>query len=393
MKIAYFDCFCGISGDMVLGALLDIGVKLDYIKGELKKLNLNNYEIKAYKTRKSNITGTKVDVLLNQDDKVHRNLKDIEEIINSSSLGDKIKDKGLQIFRRMAEAEAKIHNINVDKVHFHEIGAIDSIVDVIGSLVGIHSLDLDKICSSPLNVGRGMVTTEHGELPVPAPATLELLKGIPIYTASIEHELTTPTGAAIISSLAQDFGDLSSIEVEKIGYGAGFADFDHTPNLLRLIVGKSFLKWAEDNIDVLEANIDDMNPEFYDYILERFFEQGALDVFFTPIIMKKNRPGIKITVLLEEKDLSDIQKVFFYETSTFGLRSFKVKRNKLIRDIIKIQTELGEIRIKVGKEDNNVINISPEYEDCKKIARDKEIPLKDVFQKAINLARKRLKLD
>lgn len=391
MKVAYFDCFCGISGDMVLGALVDFGVELDYIREGLEGLSLGSYEIKAYKTKKGNITGTKVDVVLNQRDNTRRNLSDIEEIIGSSSLKSRVKEKSLDIFRRIAEAEAKVHDTDIQKVHFHDVGAIDSLIDIIGSLIGIDSLNLDRIISSPLNVGRGMVKTGHGNLPVPAPATLELLKGIPLYSSSIEHELTTPTGAAIISSLAKEFGSISSIEPDGIGYGAGSADFDHTPNLLRLIVGKTKERWDEDTINLFETNIDDMNPELYDHIIEKFFESGALDVFLTPIIMKKGRPGTKITVLSEEKDIFKIQRVFFYETSTFGVRSFKVKRNKLMRDMMKIQTEFGDIRVKVGRENNKILHISPEYEDCKRIAREKNIPLKELFQKAMDIAREKLK--
>jgi pyridinium-3,5-bisthiocarboxylic acid mononucleotide nickel chelatase len=392
MRIAYFDCFSGISGDMILGALVDIGVEFGYLKKELKKLNLDDYQLKAYKIKRGQITGTKVDVIADKSARDFRYLKDIETIINKSSLDQRIKKDGLKIFRRIAKAEAKIHNIDIDKVYFHEIGAVDSIIDILGSLIGVYSLNVEKIISSPVNTGRGMIETEHGNLPVPAPATMELLKGIPIYSSSVEFELTTPTGAAIISSLAHEFKDFSSLKAEKVGYGAGSKDLERTPNLLRLIVGESPDNEEEDVITVLEANIDDMNPEFYDHIIEKFFKNGALDVFLTPVIMKKNRPGIKMTVLAEEKKVSGIQEVFFGETSTFGVRFYKAKRKKLEREIRKLKTEFGEIRVKIGKKDGKIINIAPEYEDCKKIAKKRGISLKEVFQKAADSARKVLKL-
>ena len=232
MRIAYFDCFSGISGDMILGALVDIGVEFGYLKKELKKLNLDDYQLKAYKTKRGQITGTKVDVIADKSARDFRYLKDIETIINKSSLDQRIKKDGLKIFRRIAKAEAKIHNIDIDKVYFHEIGAVDSIIDILGSLIGVYSLNVEKIISSPVNTGRGMIETEHGNLPVPAPATMELLKGIPIYSSSVEFELTTPTGAAIISSLAHEFKDFSSLKAEKVGYGAGSKDLERQQPLL-----------------------------------------------------------------------------------------------------------------------------------------------------------------
>jgi uncharacterized protein (TIGR00299 family) protein len=295
MRIAYFDCFSGIAGDMILGALFDAGLKIDDLKKELRKLSLKGYEIKAFKTRKMGIKGTKFEVKVPKE-KTHRNLKDIFKIINKSSLDEKIKNDSKKIFKRLAEAEALVHGINIDKIHFHEVGGVDAIIDIVGTVIGLNILKVDKIYSSPLSLGKGFVKFSHGKFPVPAPATLELCKNIPVRFPDIGGELVTPTGAAIITTLAE-FSPRLDFKVEKVGYGAGSMDLKEIPNLLRVIIGHKEPSLEQDEIMVLETNIDNTSPEILGYLSERLLEKGALDVFFTPVFMKKGRPGTLLSVL------------------------------------------------------------------------------------------------
>lgn len=382
MVIAYFDCFSGISGDMTLGALVDAGVSIDALRAELARLDLPGYKIKAEKVTRSGIAATKVDVIIDNKEHGERNLADILKLIESSGLATAIKQKSGMIFKRLAEAEAKVHGTTVDKIHFHEVGAVDSIVDIVGSVIGMELLGISQVMTSPINVGSGSVKTSHGLLPVPAPATAELLRGIPFYESSTKFELTTPTGAAIISTLCVFFGRLPTMKMERIAYGAGDKDFPGLPNVLRLMIGEPAPAYEADTSIVIETNIDDMNPQAYDYVVERLMQQGAQDVYLTPIIMKKGRPAILLSALADKSKADTLLNTIFRETTSIGVRIQEVGRKKLIREIKEIDTVYGKIRIKISKRGDEILTATPEYEDCKKIAEDKKIPLKQVMEEA-----------
>lgn len=380
MEIAYFDCFSGISGDMILGSLIDLGLDIEYLKNEFKKINLSGYEINAEKIKKRDISCIKVNITV-KDKQKHRSLKEINALIDKSELNPEVKKKSKDIFLKLAKAESKVHNIDIDKIHFHEIGAIDSILDIIGAVIGLDKLNLKKIYCSTIPVGRGFVKSAHGKLPIPAPATSELLKGIPTYSTKVEGELVTPTGAAIISSLTENFGEMPLMKIEKIGYGAGKSDFDH-PNLLRIFVGESLEKYDTDTVNVIELNIDDMNPEHYEVVFEKLLKNGALDVYLTNIQMKKNRPGIKLSIISPLEITNELTDIIFNETTTFGLRIYKTQRKKLFVEKVKVKTKYGEITIKIGKIKDEIKLISPEYEDCKKLAQENNVSLKKIYELA-----------
>ncbi|MBM4465372.1 MAG: nickel pincer cofactor biosynthesis protein LarC [Chloroflexi bacterium] len=382
MKLAYLDCPSGISGNMVLGAMLDAGLELDTLKEALAGLKISGYEIEARKVRRKELAGTLVDVRTSEG-QVKRHLDDILEIIGESALPEDAKERAGAIFTRLAEAEARVHGVSVEEIHFHEVGGLDAIVDVVGSVIGLKLLGIEEVYSSPLHLGRGFVECAHGFLPVPAPATLELVKGVPVYGWDVEAELVTPTGAAIISALAK-FDPPPPMRVERIGYGAGHRDLP-IPNLLRLVVATPYhtaREFEEDTVILLETNIDDMNPEFYEYVMDKLFRQGALDVFLTPIQMKRNRPAITLSIIVGQKDVDEVLEVIFEETTTLGLRMQEIQRKKLTREIIVIDTRYGPIAVKVAKLGNVVKNISPEYEECRRIAETYRIPLKEVYEEA-----------
>ncbi|MBI5182842.1 MAG: nickel pincer cofactor biosynthesis protein LarC [Nitrospinae bacterium] len=387
MKIAYFDTFSGISGDMVLGGLIDIGVDIRDIRTRLKGLGIKGYSIEVSTLERGGIVGTKADVIVKDRERDHISLNDIKRLIDESDLEPLVKRDSIHIFERIGEAEAKVHNIPKEEVHFHEIGAVDSIIDIVGSMIGIHILNIGKIISSPINTGKGYVICQHGLLPIPAPATAELLKGYPCYSSDTEYELTTPTGAAIITTLASEFGSLPLIEVEKVGYGAGSKELKDLPNLLRIIIGEDIGSHMGDTITVIETNIDDMNPEFYDYVSEKAFEMGALDYFITPIIMKKNRPAAKISILADSKDIRRLTDLLLRETSTLGIRSYQVKRVKLERESREIETRYGYVTVVIAKEGEKILKISPEYKECQEIARRYNVPLYQVYEETKAQAR------
>ena len=380
MEIAYFDCFSGISGDMILGSLIDLGLDIEYLKNEFKKINLSGYEINAEKIKKRDISCIKVNITV-KDKQKHRSLKEINALIDKSELNPEVKKKSKDIFLKLAKAESKVHNIDIDKIHFHEIGAIDSILDIIGAVIGLDKLNLKKIYCSTIPVGRGFVKSAHGKLPIPAPATSELLKGIPTYSTKVEGELVTPTGAAIITSLTNNFGEMPLMKIEKIGYGAGKSDFDH-PNLLRIFIGESLDKYDTDTVNVIETNIDDMNPEYYEVVFEKLLKNGALDVYLTNIQMKKNRPGIKLSIISPLEITNELTDIIFNETTTFGLRIYKTNRKKLFVEKEKVETKYGEITIKIGKTKDEIKLISPEYENCKKLAQENNVSLKEIYELA-----------
>lgn len=475
MRILYYDCFCGISGDMNLAALIDLGVPKEYLMQELSKINLNSeYEIKIERSAKLGITGTRVDVILkdrlnhktdisekashghnhehshessddqqhhsennhshqhnhdhshgghvhnheqtcehchdnsdeehhheennyshehnhehshehNQEGNIynhqhhHRNLKDIEEIINSSDLSDKVKKLSLDMFMKVAEAEAKVHGKTLYEVHFHEVGAIDSIVDMVGAAICLDYLKVDKIIASTVQVGGGFVKCAHGLMPVPAPATVEILKNIPINSGIVQFETTTPTGAAILAANVDEFTEKIDFSIKKIAYGIGHRDLE-IPNVLRVYLGEKEISQKVEEQYMLETNIDDMNPELYGYVEEKLFEVGALDVFKTPIFMKKGRPGVKLSVLTNEKVEKDVLDIIFEETTSIGVRKYKVEKIMLNREFLKVKTEYGDITIKKSYYKGKLVKYKPEYEECKTIAKEKNISIDKVYK-------------
>jgi uncharacterized protein (TIGR00299 family) protein len=380
--LAYFDCFSGISGDMTLGALVDAGLPLEVLRAELAKLNLPGYTLSSEKVRRSGISATKVHVVLDEKDQPARHLADISRIINGSSLSPVIQQKSLAIFHRLAEAEAKVHGTTPDRVHFHEVGAVDALVDIVGSVIGLEHLGITEIIGSPVNVGSGTVHTAHGKLPVPAPATVELLRNIPLYSSSITFELTTPTGAAILSTLAASFGLLPQMKVDRIAHGAGNKDFSHTPNVLRLMIGELLPAYGEDRSTLIETNIDDMNPQLYDHVIERLLAQGAQDAYLTPIIMKKGRPAILLSVLCDRINTDAVLDTLFRETTSIGVRIGETGRKKLQREVRQVETSYGTVRVKVSRRGDEIMTVTPEYGDCKMLAEEKKVPLKSVIEEA-----------
>ena len=372
MKVAFFDCFAGASGDMILGALLDAGLPFETLQKELAKLNLSHYQISVAKTVKNGIGGSQVRITVDQNiPKQCRNLGHIKAIIENSNLDPAVKEKSIAIFVRLAEAEARVHHSTIESVHFHEVGAMDAIIDIVGSVIGLSLLGIERIICSPIHVGHGTVRCEHGILPLPAPATMALLKEKPIYATGVRGELLTPTGAAILTTLASDFGPMPTMTIQRVGYGVGTADFD-IPNLLRLIVGDAEEERLDDgdmeDLVVIETNIDDMNPQLYDYLIERLLNQGACDVFLTPVQMKKNRPGILLSVTCRPDSRKALVTMIMEETTTIGARCRSEKRIKAEREICVIDTDYGPVRVKVAKYHGRIINISPEYDDCKRVS-------------------------
>ena len=390
MKLVYFDCPSGISGNMVLGALLDAGLGLDALKEALAGLRISGYEIEARKVKRRGIAGTLVDVRASEGE-MERALGDILEIIGESDLPEDVKERAGTIFTHLAQAEARVHGVSVEEIHFHEVGGLDAIVDVVGSVIGLKLLGIEEVYSSPLHLGRGFVECTHGLLPVPAPATLELVKGVPVYGWDIEAELVTPTGAAIITALAK-FDPPPPMQVERIGCGAGHRDLP-IPNLLRLVIASVPGEFEEEIVVLLETNIDDMNPEFYEHVMSRLFQRGALDVFLTPIQMKRNRPAVMLSVLVGQKDVDEVLGVIFEETTTLGVRMQEIRRKKLSRENILVDTCYGPISVKVARLGGVIKNISPEYEECRRIAERQGIPLKVVYEEARRAAIQRYPTD
>jgi uncharacterized protein (TIGR00299 family) protein len=381
MRVAYFDCFSGASGDMILGSMIDAGLSPHELREELDKLQIPTIRLKVKKVLKGGISATQVIVEGRSETRSHRNLREILRIINRSHLESEVKKKSIEIFQRIASVEAKIHRRPVEEIHFHELGGLDSVVDIVGSVWGLNQIGADEVHVSKINVGTGFVKTEHGILPVPAPATLALMKGKPIYSSGVERELLTPTGAAILTSLGSRFGQLPPIKLARIGYGAGRDDLPH-PNLLRLIIGTSTGTSGKERVTVIETNIDDMNPQFYDYIMERLLAMGVLEVFITPIIMKKNRPATLLTVISPAEKLHSVTGFLLRETTTIGLRWREEERSLADRETLPIQTRYGKIRFKLARWEGRMVNLSPEYDDCKRLSLRKRIPLKEIFEEA-----------
>jgi pyridinium-3,5-bisthiocarboxylic acid mononucleotide nickel chelatase len=399
MKILYYDCFAGISGDMNLGAMIDLGIDEEYLKKELARLPVHGYELRVEKDIRKGITGTRVQVIvddhhqhLHKDNHhhehgmghhhhQHNSFAEIRHLILSSTLDDQVKKMSLSVFEKVALAESKIHNKPLEEVHFHEVGAIDSIVDIVGAAICLKKLGPDMVQCSTVELGGGSVHCVHGIYPVPAPATTEIMRNIPVRKGTVDYEATTPTGAAILATCVQQFTDKSNFSILKTGYGIGTKDSD-IPNVLRVFLCESADLHEPESIPsyIIECNIDDMNPEFYDYIIDSLFVAGAKDVYITPIIMKKSRPAVKLSVLCTPDAEGRVNEVLFRETSTIGIRKYRIDKTMLDRKIETLSTHLGEVRIKSAYYQGVCIKSKPEYEDCIKIAREKGIPVNQVYR-------------
>jgi uncharacterized protein (TIGR00299 family) protein len=385
MKILYYDCFSGISGDMNLGAMIDLGVDKTFLTSELNKLNLKGWELHAEKDQRHGIGGTKVTVKQTHHKHAHRHLSDIEKIIRESSLDQKTKDLSMKIFMKVALAEASIHEIPVDEVHFHEVGAIDSIIDIVGAAICFNSLNPDAVYVTPVELGSGFVKCDHGTLPVPAPATAEIIKGIPSKTGGVNFEATTPTGAAIIAALGTHFNTGTPIRIDKTGYGVGHKENPAVPNLLRVFTGEAEEQASGHDALLLECNIDDMNPEFFEYISEKLFVAGASDVYISGIIMKKGRPGNILNVICEPGLGGIVKEIIFTESTSVGIRSFPFRKDTLSRKFEVIKTPYGNVTVKHSFYNEKEVSCKPEFEECRKIAIEKGIPIKDIYNNIMAL--------
>lgn len=384
MRGLYLDCFSGISGDMLLGALVDLGVSIGHLRRELGKLRLRGYSIAATTTRRAHLAGTKVAVEVSSRRQPERNLRSIRRILSGSALSPRVRGTAIRAFETLVKAEARVHRIPAERVHLHEVGAVDAIVDITGAMIGLEALGWPRVVCSPLHVGRGMVTMEHGTFPVPPPAVAELLRGRPCYATHVEGELVTPTGAALAVTLAEDFGPLPSMRLQKVGYGAGSRLYEDHPNLLRALYGDLLQGSAlRETVIVIETTIDDMNPQLYGHLMERLFDAGALEVFYTPIQMKKNRPGTLATVIVPEVRLEAVTQVIFRETTTIGFRYQPMGRIEMRRRFEIARTPYGPVRMKVSHFDGEVMQSTPEYEDCRALALKSGVPLKEVQRAAL----------
>lgn len=382
MKTAFFDCIFGISGDMILSALVACGVPVEHMKKELGKLNVNGFELREHRVTCSGISAVHIEVITEHQHE-HRHLSQIKEIIESGSVSDKVKDRAVRIFVRLADAEARVHGTSPENIHFHEVGALDAIVDVVGACIGLEYLGVEQIISTPLRLGTGTVKCAHGIMPVPVPAVVELTKGVPVVRTSIEGEITTPTGAAIVTTLAVSYSQLEQFTADIAGYGAGSKVWEDHPNILRITVGTVPGTYDVDQCLLLETNIDNMNPEVYGYLSERMFETGAKDVYMCPIFMKKMRPGTLLSVLADDSTVHALVDMILRETTTLGIRITRVERKILKREYRTINTEFGPVRVKIATV-NGQERFSPEFDDCARIAREKGIPLITVYEKIKN---------
>lgn len=416
MRTAYFDAFSGLAGDMIVGALLDCGLDIDALKSELAKLAVGGYRIRRESREKSGIQATKFVVEIDGQaspphhhrhgdvesthhhshgesprgcgpaQPTHRPFREIRGLLRDSTLSPRVCELALQVFARLAEAEGKVHGVEPDEVAFHEVGAIDSIVDIVGAAWAIDALGIGDIVVSPLPLGKGFVQAAHGTLPVPGPATIELLRGFPVRLGDGEWEMVTPTGAAIVAALARPAAMPASLVVERVGYGAGDSDFHDRPNLLRVLLGTPSVAIGVDSLVLLEANLDDLNPEIYEHVMERLFAAGALDVFFAPAHMKKNRPAVVFSVLADPARRDALAAILFSETSTLGVRITPVERLRIERETREVETRFGRVRVKLGRAPDGSVNVAPEYDDCKRVATAARVPLKVVYQEAVAAA-------
>jgi uncharacterized protein (TIGR00299 family) protein len=381
-KTLYFDCFSGASGDMVLGALLDLGLPLDDLRAALGSLAVDLGGVSADRVLRAGVSATKFNVVAEQPGDHHHHhhhhLKGIIGFINRSTLSQAGKDRAIHLFERLAQAEAAIHDVPVEKVHLHEVGALDSIIDIVGAVYGLEQLGANRIASSPLNVGGGTVTCAHGVFPVPAPATARLLEGVPVYAGEVQMELVTPTGALLVTGYAQEYGPLPAMSISQIGYGAGERDVQGHPNVLRILLGESAGTAHVHRVLEITCEIDDMNPQLFGPLMERLHREGALDVFYAPVQMKKNRPGTLVTVLARPEDREKLSGILFAETTTIGVRYQEMMRECLDREVVRVETPVGAIRFKIARRDGRVLNASPEFDDCTRAAAEHGLPVKAV---------------
>ena len=380
MTIAYLDCFSGISGDMFLGSLLDAGLPFDELKGRLRTLPLQGYRIEVRREARNQIFGTRFLVTLENGYHEHRGLKAIREIINKGNLSESVKEKSMQIFEALAEVEGEIHNRRPEDVHFHEVGAVDSIIDIVGTVYALEYFDVRKVFASPLPVGSGFTESAHGKIPVPAPATIALLKGVPLFDSGIRHEMVTPTGAALIKRLASSFGPMPPMMIRNVGYGTGSRDLPDRPNLLRILIGQEESGEMADTVVVLETNVDDGSPESLGYLMDRLFDAGALDVVFLPVQMKKNRPGVQIQVIGRPDQRDPLMEIMIAESATLGIRFRYSQRRVLPRSFREVDSPWGRIQVKEVMLKEKSPLLVPEYEVCKEIALKNHIPLRDVYR-------------
>lgn len=386
MRIGYFDCFSGASGDMILGALVDAGVKVEELQAAISGLGVAGIRLSAEQVKRGAFAGTRVHVRTDEHGHPHRHLPDIEAILDRAGIPDAVRGDARRIFRRLADAEAAAHGAAPDRIHFHEVGALDALADVIGAAWGIRRLGLERIHVSPLNLGGGFIQAAHGRMPVPAPGTAALLVGVPAYGSEIQGELTTPTGAAILTSLAAAYGPMPPMTVERVAYGAGGRDLEEQPNLLRLILGEAAGDLERDQVTVLEATIDDMNPQFFEPLMDHLFEAGALDVFLSPVSMKKSRPGTVLTVLADASATERCASLVLAHSTTFGVRAHTATRWKLSRDIITVSTPHGPVRVKRGWSGDRITILSPEFEDCRRLAQAAGVPVRVIYDEARHAA-------
>ena len=385
MKTAYLDCFSGISGDMFLGALLDSGLPFEELKKRLLTLPLNGYQIDIKRESRNQIFGTRFSVKLDAKKKVPRDLEAIRKIIQDSDLTKTVRDKGIEIFEKMARVEGKIHGISPKNVHFHEVGAVDSILDIVGTLIGIEYLEIGSLFASHIPLGSGFAKTAHGTIPIPAPATLELLKGVPVFDSGIEHEMVTPTGAALLKTLAVSFGEMPPMIVQEVGYGVGKRDLSERPNLLRMLIGDEQLEREVETVVILETNLDDTSPEWVGYLMDRLFDAGALDVVFCPIQMKKNRPGIQVEVICRPNQRESLMEVLFRESATLGVRFRYTQRKVLKRSAAEVDSPWGKIKVKKVANRDGSFFFQPEYDACREVALKNDLSLREIYHWVMGL--------
>ncbi len=391
MKIAYLDCFSGVSGDMFVGSLLDAGLPIEELERIISGLNIDGYKISAKKEERNNIFGTRFSVFLQEEDQKARYLKEIKEILESSDLPSSVIERCILIFERLAITEGEIHHISPDEVHFHELGAVDSIIDIVAAVAGIHLLAIEKLFVSRIPVGTGIIISAHGNIPLPSPATIALLKGIPIYYSGQDVEMVTPTGAALVACLCSSFGPMPPMTIDRVGYGVGSRTLTDRPNLLRIMIGNDVDKQRSETVVVLESNLDDMSPELLGYLMESLFDAGAKDVSFFHIQMKKNRPGIQLHVVAQPEDKDRFIDIIFRESTTLGIRFSYSQRAVLKRVELIVESPWGKMRVKKVINQDGGEALLPEYEECRRIAKENNLALRDVYAWAAALSRDHLK--
>jgi len=379
VRIAYLDCFSGISGDMMIGALIDAGFPIEELRRALQSLPLEGYTLEAAREERNHLFGTRFNVKVSRNPQPHRKFSEIRALIRAGNLSAAVRDKSIAIFESIAVEEGKIHDCPAEEVHFHEVGAVDSIVDIVGSVLGMEYLEIGTTCASSLPLGSGFVETAHGRIPLPAPATVALLKGIPVHDSGLKQELVTPTGAALVKGLVHSFGSLPPMVIEKVGYGVGSRNLTDRPNLLRILIGQEQGGANEETVVILESNLDDTNPEWLGFLMERLFDAGALDVVFSPGYMKKNRPAVLVHVMGKPFHKDQLMDILFSESTTLGVRFHYTQRRILVRSFTEIESPWGRIKVKKVSRPDGSFHLLPEFEECRRIAKEKGIPLREIY--------------